>query len=68
MENAYTAYNALLQGGVQSYNIGSRSLTRLDLQELKHTIDKLEKEVETIEGQLLWQNRRKAFGIIPRDI
>lgn len=68
LENAYAAYTALLQGGVQSYSIGSRNLTKLNLKELEDTIEKLEKEVEIIQGELTGNKRRKAFGVIPRDI
>lgn len=68
LENAYAAYTALLQGGVQSYSIGSRNLTKLSLKELEDTIEKLEKEVEIIQGELTGHKRRKAFGVIPRDI
>lgn len=68
LKNAYAAYTALLQGGVQSYSIGSRNLTKLNLKELEDSIEKLEKEVECIQGELAGQKRRKAFGVVPRDI
>ena len=68
LENAYAAYTALLQGGVQSYSIGSRNLTKLNLKELEDTIEKLEKEVEIMQGELTGHKRRKAFGAIPCDI
>lgn len=68
LESAYKAYIALLDGGVKSYTIGSRSLTRHDLPELAETIATLEKEIDGLEAAL--QNggkRRKAYGVIPRD-
>ena len=35
LENAYEAYTELLKAGVQSYSIGTRNLTKLDLTELE---------------------------------
>ena len=68
LEAAYKAYTALLKGGVQSYTIGSRSLTRLDLPSLEETIAKLEQEIDMLEGQIAGRMPRKAFGVVPRDI
>ena len=61
LDEAYNAYTALLKGGVKSYAIGSRNLTRFDL-------PALEDEVEIIEGQIAGKKPRKAFGVVPRDI
>lgn len=67
LENAYTAYTELLEGGVQSYSIGTRNLTKLDLPELGKIIKNLENEIEILEGQINGRKPRKAFGIVPRD-
>lgn len=67
LEAAEKAYIALLSGQVQSYAIGSRNLTRLNLSELKNTISTLEKEIDELEAVLRGGSRRKAVGIIPRD-
>lgn len=67
LKEAQDAYMQLLSGGTQSYTIGSRSLTKLDLPKLEETIDKLEKDIDTIEAQLRGGGRRKAVGIVPRD-
>lgn len=64
---ARTAYLALLNGQVQSYAIGSRNLTKFDLDELKKTIIDLEKEVDGLEAVLRGGSRRKAVGVIPMD-
>ena len=65
---ANEAYLALLTGQVQSYTIGSRNLTRLNLGELEETIANLEKEVDGLEAALLnGGRRRKAVGVVPRD-
>jgi len=67
LEAAEAAYIALLSGQVQSYAIGSRNLTRLDLGTLKETISTLEKEIDELEAVLQGRGRRKAVGIVPRD-
>lgn len=61
------AYIALIDGGVKSYTIGNRELTRFDLETLKKEINDAEKEVDNLESLLKKQKPRKAFGIIPRD-
>ena len=68
LEAAYAAYNDLLSGKVQSYTIGSRNLTRLDLGELEETIATLEKAVDDLEAAVSGSGkRRKAVGVVPRD-
>ena len=67
LKAAREAYTALLSGQVQSYAIGSRNLTRLDLEKLKKEIDKLEKEIDEISALLSGGSRRKAVGVVPRD-
>ena len=67
LEATEAAYIALLSGQVQSYAIGSRNLTRLNLSELKETISTLEKEIDELEAVLRGGSRRKAVGIVPRD-
>lgn len=64
---ARQAYTALLSGQVQSYTIGSRNLTRLDLEKLKNEIDGLEKEIDSLAAAINGKGRRKAVGVIPRD-
>lgn len=68
LDEAYNAYTALLKGGVKSYAIGSRNLTRFDLPALEDTIAKLENEIEILEGKVAGKKPRKAFGVVPRDI
>lgn len=67
LEAANAAYVALLSGQVQSYAIGSRNLTRLNLPDLEETIAKLEKEIDALEEVLRGGKRRKAVGVVPRD-
>lgn len=67
LEEANAAFLALLSGGVRSYGIGSRNLTKLDLPQLEDTISKLEKEIDYLEIEIDGGKRRKAVGTIPRD-
>lgn len=59
----------MLTGGVQSYGIGSRNLTRYqtDLSNVRAAIKELEAEIALLEGQLSGRSVRKAVGVVPRD-
>lgn len=59
----------MLDGGVQSYGIGSRNLARYntDLNAIRASIKELEEEIELLEGELNGQRPRKAVGVVPRD-
>lgn len=67
LEQARNAYIALLSGGVKSYAIGSRNLTKFDIPQLEESISKLEKEVDQLEKVLGGGKPRKAVGVVPRD-
>ena len=67
LDAAREAYTALLSGQVQSYTIGSRNLTRLDLEKLKKEIDNLEKEIDELTAKANGGARRRALGVVPRD-
>ena len=67
LELLQAAYLALISGQVQSYSIGSRSLTRLQLPEIKAEMEALEKEIDELETMLRGGRRRKAVGVVPRD-
>ena len=54
------AYLALLDGGVKSYSLENRSLTRLDLPDLK-------KAIEDMEALLQGRKSRRYFEVIPTD-
>lgn len=62
-----TAYLALVDGGVKSYTIDDRQLTRFDLPALKSEIETAERKIEQLEDVLSGQRPRRAFGVIPRD-
>lgn len=61
------AYIALVDGGVKSYTIDDRQLTRFDLPALKNEIKEAEKKVDEITASLSNIRPRKAFGVLPRD-
>lgn len=59
----------ILKGGVQSYGIGSRNITRysVDLTSMRKAIKELEDEIADLEALLNGGKPRKAVGIVPRD-
>lgn len=59
----------MLRGGVQSYGIGSRNVSRysLDLGAIRDTIKDLEQQIAELESLLCGGNVRKAVGVIIRD-
>lgn len=61
------AYVALLEGGVKSYTIDDRTLTKFDIASLKRAINDAETKVAEYEALLEGMKPRKAFGILPRD-
>lgn len=61
------AYLALVDGGVQSYTIDDRSLTRFDLPALQKEIREAERKVDELTALVNGRKARKAFGIVPRN-
>lgn len=61
------AYVSLVEGGVKSYEIDDRSLTRFDIPSLRKAIDTAEEKVDMYEALLNGQAPRKAFAVVPRD-
>ena len=66
-EKLQAAYLAIADGGVQSYSIGSRSLTKHDLSKIRDEIAEHEKAIGELSAALKGKRRRKAVGIVPRD-
>ena len=62
-----TAYLAIADGGVQSYSIGSRSLTKHDLEKIRAEIAGYDKAIAELTAALNGRGRRRAVGIVPRD-
>lgn len=61
------AYVALIDGGVKSYSIDDRELTKFDLPSLEKRISNAEAKVDQYEALLAGKHPRKAFGVVPRD-
>lgn len=58
----------LTNEGVQSYSIGSRSVTRYQYSSnIKKQIEELEKERDKLENLLEGRRARKAVAVVPRD-
>jgi outer membrane murein-binding lipoprotein Lpp len=62
----YEAEMAVLAG--QEYKIGTRSLTRANLEEIRAAIDNLEKQVDQLTAAVNGKGRRKAYRITARDL
>jgi len=67
LERLRAAYLALVDGGVKSYTIDDRQLTRFDLPALKKEIEDAETQIDELTALLSNKRPRKTFGIIPRD-
>lgn len=67
LEKLRAAYLALVDGGVKSYTIDDRQLTRFDLPDLADEIDDVEKKVDELTAMLSGKKPRKSVGVIPRD-
>ena len=67
LQKMRTAYLALVDGGVQSYSLDDRTLTRFDLPALLKEIEDAERKVDELTALLSGRKARKAFGIVPRN-
>lgn len=66
-EKLQDAYVKLIEGGVKSYTIDDRQLTRFDIPDLLEQIKRAEETIDELSGALEGKRPRKAFGIMPRD-
>lgn len=66
-EKLQEAYLAIASGGVQSYSLGSRSLTKHDLTKIREEIAEHDKAIGELQSLLSGQRRRKAVGVVLRD-
>ena len=67
LEKKRTAYLALIDGGVKSYTIDNRALTRFDIDTLSKEIEIAERKVDELTAMAQGRKPRKAFGIVPRN-
>ena len=61
------AYVKLIEGGVRSYMIDNRQLTRFDIPVLKKEIGELEAQIDELDALIEGKRPRKAVGVIPMD-
>ena len=66
-EKLQEAYLALVEGGVKSYTINDRSITKFDIPNLLEQIEEVERKIDELTSMLEGKAARKAVGIIPRD-
>ncbi|MCT4543284.1 MAG: DUF6148 family protein [Vallitalea sp.] len=62
----YDAELAILSG--QEYKMGSKSLKRADLAQIRESIRELEKAVDELKFKEKTGARRRAFRVTPRDL
>lgn len=66
-EKYQKAYIALIEGGVKSYTVDDRSLSRFDLGEISRRMEEAEEKIDEYAALLDGGRPRKAFAIVPRD-
>lgn len=64
----YLKAEAAILEGAQSYTIGSRTLTRADLAEIRKMISTIEDGIDELEAEVNGGSRRKCIRVIPRDV
>ena len=66
LDEYYKAEIAIV-GGAQSYSVGSRSLTRASLAEIRKAINDLENLLNNLKSQLNGRGRNLMIKGVPRD-
>lgn len=66
LDKYYDAEITLVEGG-QQYSLGSRSLTRANLAEVRKAIVDLEKQIDRLSAELNGSSRNLMIGVIPID-
>lgn len=66
-EKLQTAILALVEGGVKSYTIDDRTVSKYDVPRLMKQLEDVERKIDELTAVLEGSGARKAFGIIPRD-
>ena len=67
VEKLVAAKLALVEGGVKSYTIDDRSLTRFDIDKLGMEIDDAVRKRSEYEALMNGRKTRKAVAVVPRD-
>ena len=65
----YNREEEMLSGGVQSYGLGTRNVSRYntELETVRATIKELEKEKSELEKIIAGGSRRRSMACIPKD-
>lgn len=68
LELYYKMEEKMLTGSPQAYSLGSRSKTNYSMtpDQLRSAIEKLEKEIDELDGLISGTKSRKVVSIIPR--
>ena len=66
-EKLQDAILKLLDGGVKSYTIDNRQLTRYDVPQLEDELERIEKKMDELDAIIEGRRPRAAFGIVIRD-
>ena len=64
---AYEEAEMAIIGGAQSYSVGSRSLTRANLADIRNAIKELDKAIDDLESMLNGRGRNRMIKAIPLD-
>ena len=67
LDKYYEAEITIVEGG-QQYSLGSRSLTRANLGEVRQAITDLENLLERLTSELNGSGRNLQIGVVPLDI
>ena len=66
-EKLQDAILKLLDGGVKSYTIDNRQLTRYDVPQLEDELERIEKKMDELDAIIEGRRPRAAFGVVIRD-
>ena len=66
LDEYYKAEMTIINGG-QQYSLGSRSLTRANLAEIRRAIIDLENLLDKLQSELNGNGRMRQVGVIPLD-
>ena len=66
-EKLQDAILKLLDGGVKSYTIDNRQLTRYDVPQLEDELERIEKKMDALDAIIEGRRPRAAFGVVIRD-
>jgi hypothetical protein len=64
----YLKAEAAILEGAQAYTIGTRTLTRANLADIRQMLSALESGIDELEAQLAGGGKRKCIRVIPRDV